>query len=285
MKPSQLLFIPLLLCLLLTSAPAMSHAAEKEARLAYAPWTSAIAATHVVQAVLQEKMGYTVSLARMRPDALWKQTARGSVDGFVCAWLPSLHAQALQEAEPDVVNLGVNCADTRVGLVVPAYVTIDSIKELDAHAERFNGRITGIDRGAGIMETTREAMAAYKLENLELEEGSGAMMTEILKQRIEKRKWVVVTGWTPHWLFHRYELKYLKDPKKVFGSSEYIKTIVRAGLEEEKPELYAVLNNFQWTAGDLQTVMDWSQQQGSPYEAALQWIRRNPEKVAAWLPE
>ena len=270
---------------MLTSAPAMSHAAEKEARIAYASWPSAIAATQVVKGVLQEKMGYTVSLSRLRPDELWEKTASGTVDGFVCAWLPSLHAQALKEAQPDVLNLGINCAGTRVGLVVPAYVSIDSIKQLDAHAERFNGRITGIDPGAGIMETAREAITAYNLENFELVEGSGAMMTEVLKHQIRNRQWVVVTGWTPHWLFHRYDLKYLEDPKKIFGSSEYIKTIVRAGLEAEKPDLYAFLNNFQWTADDLQTVMDWSQQQDSPQEAAVQWIRQNPEKVAAWLPE
>jgi glycine betaine/proline transport system substrate-binding protein len=284
MKP-RLFLIPILICLLLAPSPGISRAAEKEARLAHASWPSAIAATRVVQAVLQKKMGYTVSIDELRPEELWNQTASGAVDGFVCAWLPSLHAQALKEAEPDVVNLGVNCAGTRVGLVVPAYVRIDSIKELDAHANRFNGRIIGIDAGAGIMETTRQAIAAYNLENLELKEGSGAAMTETLKQRLQNRKWVVVTGWTPHWLFHRYDLKYLKDPKKIFGSSEYIKTIVRAGLEVEKPELYAFLDNFKWTAGDLQTVMDWSRQHGSPYEAALQWIRENPEKVAAWLPE
>ncbi|MFO7817268.1 MAG: glycine betaine ABC transporter substrate-binding protein [Desulfovibrionales bacterium] len=261
-------------------------AAEKTAQIAYVEWSSAIAATHVVKAVLQEKMGYDVELTAVSDAAaMWRATADGDTDGFVCAWLPNLHARYQENLKNDVINLGPNLEGTRMGLVVPAYVTVDTIAELDAHAERFNGRITGIDQGAGIMAVTEKAMDAYDIDNLELKASSGVMMTVVLEDKIKNKKWVVVTGWTPHWKFHRFDLKYLKDPKKIYGGTEYIKTVVRKNLKTEKPELYQFLDNFQWKTADIHAVMDYIRQSGNPHESAIQWVRDNPEKVKAWLPE
>jgi len=53
------------------------------------------------------------------------------------------------------------------------------------------------------MSKTEKAREDYNLDDLKLMEGTGAMMTAVLKDRIEDKKWVVVTGWTPHWKFAR----------------------------------------------------------------------------------
>jgi len=116
---------------------------------------------------------------------------------------------------------------------------------------------------------------------MEIVGSSGAMMTATLKNRIRQNKPVVVTAWTPHWMFSRWDLKYLKDPKKMFGEAEYIATIARKGLKEDKPEVHALLKSFTWTLADCQQVMLWMQD-SSPEEAAQRWIKENPEQVAAW---
>ena len=56
----------------------------------------------------------------------------------------------------------------------------------------------------------------------------------------------MVTGWTPHWKFSAYDLKYLEDPKGTLGGAENIKTIARKGLEEDMPEAYKILDRFNW---------------------------------------
>ncbi len=283
---SRQFFIILLIGLFGAAGICGRAAAQKTTRIVYVEWSSAIAATHVVKAVLQEKMGYDVELdAVADADAMWRATAGGEADGFVCAWLPSLHARYQESVKNDAENLGPNLEGTRMGLVVPHYVPLDSIAELDAHAGQFNGRITGIDQGAGIMAATEKAMAAYDIDNLELAASSGVMMTVVLEDKIKNKNWVVVTGWTPHWKFHRFDLKYLKDPKKIFGGTEYIKTVVRKNLKTENPELYQFLDNFQWETADIHAVMDYIRQSGDPHESAIQWIRDNPEKVTAWLSE
>ncbi len=269
--------------LLLFCAAGSAAAETKTARLAYVEWSCATAATYVVKAVLEEELGYDVELVRMDAEFIWLKTASGDVDGFVCAWLPSLHRYFYGKVEYNVEDLGPNLEGTRVGLVVPEYVTIDSVSELAKNAEAFGGRITGIDPEAGIMRLTKEAIEEYPLPDMALVSGSGASMTETLGRNIENRKWVVVTGWTPHWKFARWDLKYLDDPKNIYGGSEAIHTMVRAGLEADDFRLYNFLDNFYWETKDIHQVMDMIQESGNPYESAVEWISRNPDKVEIWL--
>ena len=214
---------------------------------------------------------------------MWQAIATGDVDGMTTAWLPVTHAHYLDKVKDKVVDLGPNCLGAGIGLVVPTYVTINSIDELNAHAAKFDGQITGIDPGAGIMSKTEKAIADYKLDKFELMESSGAMMTAILKDKINKKEWVVVTGWTPHWKFARWDLKYLEDPKGIYGGSEEIRTIVRQGLDKDMPDVYRFLDNFYWTLADIGQVMGWNADGADPADSARRWIKENPDKVKAWL--
>jgi glycine betaine/proline transport system substrate-binding protein len=265
---------------------ATSADAEKKQKveLIYVEWSTEVASTNVVRAVLQEKLGYEVEMTPVSGAAMWQGTASGDADGMVAAWLPTTHGHYLEKVKDQVVDLGPNLDGTKIGLVVPSYVTIDSIAELDANAEKFDGKIIGIDPGAGLMSKTEKVIEEYGIENLELIEGSGATMTAALANAIKRDEWVVVTGWTPHWKFAQWDLKYLEDPKNVYGGAEQIHTIVRKGLKEDMPEVYRFLDNFKWTPEDMQQVMVWNREEGAkPYENAKRWINENPEKVQSWL--
>lgn len=259
-------------------------AKKKKVELIYVEWSSELASTNIVSAVLQEKMGYEVDMIPVSAAAMWQGIATGDADGMVAAWLPTTHGHYLERLKDRVVDLGPNLIGTRIGLVVPDYVTIDSIEELNAHADKFNGKVIGIDPGAGVMSTTEKALEEYKIDNMELMVGSGATMTAALSDAIRQNQWLVVTGWSPHWKFARWDLKYLEDPKNVFGGEEKIHTIVRQGLKEEMPEVYNFLDNFQWSLEDMQQVMVWNSEEGAkPYDNAKRWIEENEEKVQAWL--
>jgi glycine betaine/proline transport system substrate-binding protein len=165
-------------------------------------------------------------------------------------------------------------------------VEINSIADLNLYPEKFSREIIGIDPGAGIMSTTEKAIKEYELEGYTLVEGSGATMTGALSNAINQQEAVVVTGWTPHWKFARWDLKYLEDPKNVYGGEEEIHTVVRKGLKEDMPEVYQLLDNFHWTPDQMQTVMAWNQQDNTdPYEMGKKWVKENPDVVAKWLPE
>ncbi|MCZ8540676.1 glycine betaine ABC transporter substrate-binding protein [Psychrobacillus psychrodurans] len=148
--------------------------------------------------------------------------------------------------------------------------------------ESLDYKITGIDPGAGIMEATERAITDYELDEWDLVSGSSAAMTASLKKAYDAEEPIVVTGWTPHWKFAEYDLKYLEDPKGSYGGEEEIHTIGRTGLQEEMPEAHQVLSNFNWSEDDMGEVMIAIKDGEKPEVAAQAWVDANPEKVAAW---
>jgi glycine betaine/proline transport system substrate-binding protein len=148
--------------------------------------------------------------------------------------------------------------------------------------ESVDYKITGIDPGAGIMQAAEKAIEEYDLKDWSLVTGSSAAMTAALKKAYDKEEPIIVTGWTPHWMFAKYDLKYLEDPKGVFGGEEEIRTIGRIGLEKDLPEAYQILKQFKWTEDDMGEVMIAIQDGEKEEEAAQKWVEANTEKVAEW---
>ncbi len=275
--------------------------AAEPVRLAYVEWSSSVAGANLVKALIQEKLGLDCRLMEMRADRMWEAVATGKADAMVSAWLPDTHALYYEKYKDDVVDLGPNLKGTRIGLVVPEittgrltagtgirnrpYMDIDSIPEMKAHTDKFKNRIIGIDPEAGIMHKTLEAMEAYDLNSFRLIEGSEVSMVAELTHSIQRQRWIVVTGWLPHWIFARWELKFLEDPENVYGSWGSIHTIVRKGLQEEMPEVCRMLDLFYWSPEDMGQVMLWNQQDKGlyPYEKALRWINTHPKRVEIWL--
>ena len=293
----------LLAVVLLMMNSADARAERKTVKLAYVEWSEAMATTHMARAMLQEKLGYNCEMIPMKADEMWQAVAEGEVDAMLAAWLPDLHAHYYEEYKNDVENLGPNMVGTRTGLVVPnvtlgrqtaatgmrnePYIKADSIPDLKKYADKFHYSIEGIDAEAGIMKRTERALKEYGLYEFSLIKGSEKTMTKALSEAIRKQEWIVVTGWVPHWMFARWELKFLEDPKNVFGKEPgRIDTIVRKGLDSDMPEAYAFLDNFRWSPEQLGQLMIWIHDDGGmyPYEKVLRYMRTHPEQVESWLP-
>ncbi len=275
------------LALLASAGVAVSSSAQAEEEkgpinLAYVEWSSEVASTNVIAAVL-EQAGYEVDLTSLSAAAMFQALSSGDADAIVAAWLPTTHADYMERLGDSVVDLGPNLDGTKLGLVVPEYTDVDSIADLNDNADSFNGEIIGIDPGAGLMALSEKVVDTYDLE-LDLRSGSGATMTAALSSALNNEEDIVVTGWTPHWMFARFDLKYLDDPENVYGGAEQIHTAVREGLEEDMPEAYAILDAFEWTPEQMGEVMLMNQEDGSdPYENAKQWVEDNQDVVEAWL--
>lgn len=134
------------------------------------------------------------------------------------------------------------------------------------------------------MSSTQNAMKAYGLNNdkWQLQTSSTAAMTSTLGKSIKNHQPIVVTGWTPHWMFTKYNLKFLKDPKNVYGKAEDIHTIVRKGLKKDKPEAYEMLNRFNWKPAQMADVMLKVNKGEDPHKAANDWIKANQKQVDTW---
>ena len=109
-------------------------------------------------------------------------------------------------------------------------------------------------------------------------------MTE-LRGAIENEEPIVITGWNPHWMFAEYpDMKYLEDPQGIYGGEETLNSLARIGLEEEKPEAYKLIDQFEWNVEDMEEIMYESEQTGKAVEeVAVQWVEDNEDRVAEWV--
>lgn len=264
-------------------APAQQTAAERQVvRIGYVSWAEGIAMTHLITVLLEDRFGYDVELTLADPAPIFTSLANREIDLFLDAWLPQTHGTHMAEYGDQLVDLGPNFEGARIGLVVPAYVDLDTIPELGDNAAGVDGAITGIDSGAGIMEATRRAIEAYDLDTT-LVSSSGAAMTASLRDAIQSERAIVVTGWQPHWMFARWDLKFLEDPEQVYGTAESIHTLARRGLGRDMPELVNFLRSFRLTDQQIGSLMYRMRQTSSQQEAAAAWIDEHAELVASWL--
>ncbi|WP_419787164.1 glycine betaine ABC transporter substrate-binding protein [Pseudodesulfovibrio sp.] len=293
----------LIISLLLTLMATCPAFAGGTITIAHADWSSSIASATLLQAVLQAKTGRTVNLVQTDAEGMWRMVAEGKADTMLSAWLPDTHDTYFAKYHNELKDLGPNLEGTRIGIVVPnmtegrytagtglrnrPYLTTRSIPELADNAAKYKHRIVGIEPGAGIMLKTQQAIKAYGLDKtFRLVPGDEQTMVDELADALGHQRWVAVTGWMPHWCFAQWDLKFLDDPKKIFGQTGHINTMVRKGLEKDDPEAYAVLDKFHWSLDEINLLMLWMQTDGGrfPYEKALRWMRTHPKRVQSWLP-
>lgn len=150
-------------------------------------------------------------------------------------------------------------------------------------SEAVNYTITGVEPGAGLTQLTKDTLKAYEnLEGWELQESSTVGMLAALDDAIRNEEPIIVSGWSPHWKFAAYDLKFLEDPKGTFGGIENIQTIARKGLEEDMPNAFKIIDTFNWEVEDIESVVLASQDIPME-EAAANWLDENRDKVAEWV--
>ena len=263
---------------------ASSMAADKpELKIGYVNgWDDSVAATHVAGEILESKLGYSVKLQPVEPAIMWQGVARGDLDATLSAWLPATHGEYFEKLKDKVVVLGTNYEGAKIGLIVPDYVEAKSIEDLNKYSKAFDGKITGIDAGAGVMRRTEDAIKQYDLD-IRLMPSSGPAMTTALTRAEKAQKPIVVTGWIPHWMFAKWKLRFLEDPKGVYGAAETVNSIGSKGLEAKAPEVAAFLKKFQWSSKDeIGEVMLAIQEGAKPEAAAKDWVAKHPDRVKEW---
>ncbi|TFY92131.1 glycine betaine ABC transporter substrate-binding protein [Pseudomonas kairouanensis] len=244
-------------------------------------WSDSVATTHVAAEVIKQKLGYDVKLQAVATGIMWQGVATGKLDAMLSAWLPVTHGEYWTKNKDKVVDYGPNFKDAKIGLIVPEYVKAKSIEDLKTDTT-FKNKIVGIDAGSGVMLKTDEAIKAYGLD-YKLQASSGAAMIAELTRAEDKQESIAVTGWVPHWMFAKWKLRFLDDPKGIYGAAETVNSIGSKGLEKKAPEVAAFLKKFQWASKDeIGEVMLAIQEGAKPDAAAKDWVAKHPERVAEW---
>jgi glycine betaine/proline transport system substrate-binding protein len=252
---------------------------DRTIRMVYANWSEGVAMTHLTAEILEQHLGYTVDLKMTDVESVFKHLSQGEYDVFVDAWLPVTHNAYLEQYGNELDDLGINVEKVQTGLVVPDYVNINTISELDALADT----IYGIGAGAGVMEGTKQAIKVYNL-SAHLKTGNEQSMTTKLMEAVKRREPVVITGWTPHWMSNRLNLKFLEDPQNVYGDSEQIHTIARDEFTNDHPYAALFFERFELNEKQLGSLMDELQAfPNNERRAVRNWMDENEILINKWI--
>lgn len=256
-------------------------------RIGWTAWADAEIVTHLAARVLEEHLGQPVERAMADIGIQYQGLLTGDLDVMLMAWLPVTHAPYWDRMAPAVVNLGPLYTRARLGWAVPAHVPEEKLRSMEDLRDpevrrRLGGRIQGIDPGSGLMQVSEEALEAYELDGYELVGASGAAMTAALDRAIRRGEWIVVTAWNPHWMFARWDLRYLEDPRGVLGGRERIHALVRRGLYQDRPEVIEVLTRMYLPLEELEAALLHATREGVP-AAVDRYMAEHPERIRYWV--
>ncbi|MFD0120704.1 ABC transporter permease/substrate binding protein [Streptomyces virginiae] len=247
----------------------------------YIPWDEGIASTFLWKELL-ERRGYKVDARQLEAGALYTGLAGGQLDFQTDSWLPVTHAQYWEKYGNKLEDLGSWYGPTSLELSVPSYMKdVRSLADLKGKADRFKGRIIGIEPSAGEMSILKDkVLKEYGLDGeYKVVDGSTPGMLAELKRAYEKKEPVAVVLWSPHWAYSSYELTKLEDPKGAWGKGDGIHTLARKGFAEDEPKVAEWLKSFKLTEEQLTGLEAKIQEtgKGKEQQAVRAWLQDHPE--------
>lgn len=200
-------------------------------------WTDGLSTAYLLQDQF-EKLGYTVEMKTLtEAGPLYTGLAQGDVDMYPSAWPELTHAEYMDEYGDDIEDLGAYYENAKLTIAVPEYSELNSIEDLQGKGADFDGKIIGIEPGAGLTAQTQKMLPEYGLDGeYELVTSSTAAMLTTLKTATEEQQDLVVTLWRPFWANEAFGMKDLEDPKGAMGEAEGLHFLGTKGFAEEFPE-------------------------------------------------
>jgi len=272
--------------LALAGTPLAVLAQAKPIRIGWTAWSDAEVVTNIAKLILEQRLAQKVELVMTDVALQYAALQRGQIDLMLMAWLPGTHKGYWEKVKDDVEDLGALYTGARLGWAVPDEIPVSTLRSIEdlkkpEVQEKLGGRIQGIDAGAGLMKLSEAAIKAYGLD-YKLLTASDAAMVSSLDRAIQRKQWIVVTTWSPHWMFSQYKVRYLEDPKQALGGAEEIHALGRKGFSAAFPKAAAFVRNMKLPLADLEAVMLKARDSSAAKEAAA-FVATRGEVVDRWL--
>lgn len=261
----------------------------KPVKIGWSAWSDAEFVTKLAAKLIKDELGTEVELVQSDVAPLYQGVSRGDLDAMMMAWLPQTHADYYEKVKDKVETLGTVYNGAKLGWVVPAYIpeseiaSIEDLKKPEVQ-KKLSGIVQGIDPGAGLTRLSEKAVKDYGLDDYKLQISSEAGMLTSVDRAMRSEKWFVATSWSPHWMFGKYKLRYLTDPKKSLGEAEHVDVLARKDFKTENPKVAGFLSRMKLPIADLEAGM-FTAQETSYDEAVAKYIKDHPDQVKAWVGE
>lgn len=255
-------------------------------------WTD-ITATTAAASVVLDALDYDPETQILSVPVTYASLKNKDVDVFLGNWMPSMAADLKPYLDDgSVESLRANLEGAKYTLAVPAYVAeagVKSFADLDAHRDRFDGKLYGIEPGNDGNRLIQDMIDkdAFGLGDWTIVESSEQGMLSQVARAVRAEEWVVFLGWAPHPMNANFDLAYLAGGDDYFGpdyGGATVYTNVRAGLTGECPNLGRFLSNLSFTLEMENAVMGSILDDGmQPEKAAETYLKAHPDLVMSWL--
>jgi glycine betaine/proline transport system substrate-binding protein len=289
-KTTKSLAAAAILGVAITSAAAAAEPQNcKTVRFADVGWTDIQVTTGATSVVL-EALGYEPQVSTLSVPVTYASLKNKDIDVFLGNWMPSMTADIQPYLDDkSVEQIGTNLEGAGYGLVVPQYVAdagVKSLADIGANAEKFGGKIYGIESGndgnriiQAMIDDPKNNLAGFTL----VESSEAGMLTEA-ERAMKSDEWIIFLGWTPHPIMGEMKIHYLDGMgDSGFGAASVL-TNVRAGYTQECPNAGKLLSNLKFSLEMEGAMMDPVLKDGAdPKETAREWLKANPDVVKPWL--
>ena len=279
-------------------------------KIAVNPWKASELNAEIAKILLEEKMGYKVTLVPVDEYKMWPQLASGSLDAALEVW-PSGHKDDMQKyikTDKTVEDGGLLGPVGKIGWYIPKYLA-ESNPDLTTWQGFKDPKNTALfatgSAAMGEFYTGDPTWTQYDdqiIKNLQLPFhvvtlGSEDALLKKVDENYKAKKPIVFYLWTPHWAHAVYDLvpvtlpeytdacykdlksgvncDYPKDPlKKAFSSK----------LQSSAPNAYQFLSKFKYTNEDqIRMLASLQLKKQSTEEVARNWINNNESVWQLWI--
>ncbi|KVT45123.1 glycine betaine ABC transporter substrate-binding protein [Burkholderia ubonensis] len=263
-------------------------AAAEPIKVAVTNWADVLAVANVAKYVLETKLKQPVQFVQADIGIQYQGVARGDLDIMVGGWLPVTHATYYAKYKNDMDDVGVIYTGGKNGWAVPKYVPeseLASISDLGKPEvkSKLNGTVQGIEPGGGLMQASEKTIKAYNLDGYNLQASSEAGMLAGVSRAYQSKQWIVATVWSPHWLFQKWQMRYLKDPKGALGGEEQVHAFASKQFAGKFPRADVFFKHFKLTLADVEAIEFEGNSTNDYATAAKKFVDAHPDKVNAWL--
>lgn len=280
-SPYRKLVSACLLGVALASSVAPTLAADRPpVRIGWVNWSDTEITVKLATTALQEHLKQPVKLVMADIGIQFQALANGSIDLIPMVWLPSTHKAFYDKHKDKLEDLGV-LYEGRIGMAVPTSIPLSevaSVEDLNKPEvrEKFGGKILTSEVGNGQYKLTVKAIEEYKLDGYKLVASSESGMLNELDRNLKRDKWSLVNAWSPHWMFSKWSLRYLDDPKQIFGGAEQIHAVARKGFSQEYPEVAYFFAHYAIPKEDLEALMMQARETSSDKAVAAYYAANKP---------
>ncbi len=180
-------------------------------------------------------MGFKVERIHSPHEENFNKLKSGQVDLLASAWLPSSHGLYKTEVEEVIplIELGLHYEPYALW-GVPDYIPLESVDEISDLLKpnvikKMASSIQGINAGAGITRFSIKMMNEYGLSKAGYTflTGSEEDCFTTFEQAVANSDWLIVPLWKPQFLHFKYNIRELKEPKKLLGSIDRAVLLLR----------------------------------------------------------